>query len=99
MKNLLVLVTYDVSTSSEGGQKRLRKVAKVCQNYGQRVQNSVFECVVDTAQFEMMKNELKKLIDETNDSLRFYRLGNNYKTKVEHVGTKESLDIEAPLIF
>lgn len=99
MKNLLVLVTYDVSTSSEGGQKRLRKVAKVCQNYGQRVQNSVFECVVDAAQFEMMKNELKKLIDETNDSLRFYRLGNNYKTKVEHVGTKESLDIEAPLIF
>lgn len=99
MKNLLVLVTYDVSTSSEGGRKRLRKVAKVCQNYGQRVQNSVFECVVDAAQFEMMKNELKKLIDETNDSLRFYRLGNNYKTKVEHVGTKESLDIEAPLIF
>ncbi len=99
MKNLLVLVTYDVSTSSEGGQKRLRKVAKVCQNYGQRVQNSVFECVVDAAQFEMMKNELKKLIDETNDSLRFYRLGNNYKTKVEHVGAKESLDIEAPLIF
>lgn len=99
MKNLLVLVTYDVSTSSEGGQKRLRKVAKVCQNYGQRVQNSVFECVVDAAQFEMMKNELKKLIDETNDSLRFYRLGNNYKTKVEHLGAKESLDIEAPLIF
>lgn len=99
MKNLLVLVTYDVSTSSEAGQKRLRKVAKVCQNYGQRVQNSVFECVVDAAQFEMMKNELKKLIDETNDSLRFYRLGNNYKTKVEHVGAKESLDIEAPLIF
>jgi len=96
---LLVLVTYDVSTSSTGGQKRLRKVSKVCQNYGQRVQNSVFECVVDAAQFEMMKNELKKLIDESNDSLRFYRLGNNYKTKVEHVGAKESLDIEAPLIF
>ncbi len=96
---MLVLVTYDVSTSSTGGQKRLRKVSKVCQNYGQRVQNSVFECVVDAAQFEMMKNELKKLIDESNDSLRFYRLGNNYKTKVEHVGAKESLDIEAPLIF
>jgi CRISPR-associated protein Cas2 len=96
---LLVLVTYDVSTSSTGGQKRLRKVSKVCQNYGQRVQNSVFECVVDAVQFEMMKNELKKLIDESNDSLRFYRLGNNYKTKVEHVGAKESLDIEAPLIF
>jgi CRISPR-associated protein Cas2 len=59
----------------------------------------VFECVVDAVQFEMMKNELKKLIDESNDSLRFYRLGNNYKTKVEHVGAKESLDIEAPLIF
>jgi CRISPR-associated protein Cas2 len=85
---LLVLVTYDVSTSSTGGQKRLRKVSKVCQNYGQRVQNSVFECVVDAVQFEMMKNELKKLIDESNDSLRFYRLGNNYKTKVEHVGAK-----------
>lgn len=96
---MLVLVTYDVSTSSDGGQKRLRKVAKVCQNYGQRVQNSVFECVVDAAQFEVMKNELIQLIDESNDSLRFYRLGNNYKTKVEHVGAKESLDIEAPLIF
>ncbi|KAF1301094.1 CRISPR-associated endonuclease Cas2 [Enterococcus saccharolyticus] len=96
---MLVLVTYDVSTSSIGGQKRLRKVSKVCQNYGQRVQNSVFECVVDAAQYEVMKNELIKLIDNAHDSLRFYRLGNNYKSKVEHIGAKESLDIEAPLIF
>ena len=96
---MLVLVTYDVSTTSSGGSKRLRRVSKMCKNYGQRVQNSVFECVVDATQFEVLKNELKKIIDMEQDSLRFYRLGKNYKTKVEHIGTKESLDIEAPLIF
>ena len=96
---MLVLVTYDVSTTSSGGSKRLRRVSKMCQNYGQRVQNSVFECVVDATQFEVLKNELKKIIDMEQDSLRFYRLGKNYKTKVEHIGIKESLDIEALLIF
>ncbi|SDZ39500.1 CRISPR-associated protein Cas2 [Evansella caseinilytica] len=96
---MLVLITYDVQTSSTGGSKRLRKVAKACQNHGQRVQNSVFECVVDAAQLTALKLELRSLIDEDKDSLRFYRLGNNYKTKVEHIGVKPSLNIEAPLIF
>ncbi|HDR7986201.1 CRISPR-associated endonuclease Cas2 [Bacillus thuringiensis] len=76
-----------------------RKVSKTCQNYGQRVQNSVFECVVDAAQFATLKMELIKIIDEDEDSLRFYQLGNNYKNKVEHIGIKESVDLESPLIF
>lgn len=92
-------MTYDVSTISSGGQKRLRRVAKICQNYGQRVQNSVFECIVDATQFTTLKYELKNVIDQDYDSLRFYRLGNNYKTKVEHFGVKESIDIEGPLLF
>lgn len=96
---MLVLITYDVSTVSSGGKKRLRKVSKECQNYGQRVQNSVFECIVDGTQFASLKIKLAKIIDENLDSLRFYQLGNNYKTKVEHIGVKESLDLESPLIF
>ncbi|PFW60266.1 CRISPR-associated endonuclease Cas2 [Bacillus sp. AFS075034] len=96
---MLVLITYDVSTVTSAGRKRLRKVSKVCQNYGQRVQNSVFECVVDATQFITLKIELTTIIDEDQDSLRFYRLGNNYKTKIEHIGVKESIDLESPLIF
>jgi CRISPR-associated protein Cas2 len=96
---LLVLVTYDVSTVTSAGQKRLRKVAKACQNYGQRVQNSVFECVVDATQFAILKLKLLDIIDEEQDSLRFYQLGNNYKNKVEHIGQKESIDLEGPLIL
>lgn len=96
---MLVLVTYDVMTSSLGGTKRLRRVAKICQNYGQRVQNSVFECIVDATQFTSLKIELEAVIDKKVDSLRFYRLGNNYKTKVIHIGAKEALDLEGPLIF
>ncbi len=96
---LLVLITYDVSTVSSAGQKRLRQVAKVCQNYGQRVQHSVFECVVDAAQLAALKLKLIDLIDEEKDSLRFYQLGNNYKNKVEHVGVKTSLDMEGTLIW
>ncbi|CAG9623044.1 CRISPR-associated endonuclease Cas2 [Sutcliffiella rhizosphaerae] len=96
---MLILVTYDVNTTSEGGKKRLRKVAKSCQNYGQRVQNSVFECQVDSTQFASLKIELISLIDPSKDSLRFYQMGNNYKTKVEHIGAKESIDVEEPLIF
>lgn len=84
---------------NSAGRKRLRKVSKVCQNYGQRVQNSVFECVVDAAQFTALKIELGKIIDESQDSLRFYQLGNNYKNKIEHIGVKESIDLEGPLIF
>lgn len=94
-----MLITYDVSTVNNGGQKRLRKVSKVCQNYGQRVQNSVFECIVDATQFATLKIELSDIIDEDLDSLRFYQLGNNYKTKVEHIGVKESVDLEGPLII
>ena len=96
---MLVLITYDVSTTTSTGQSRLRRVAKVCQNYGQRVQNSVFECIVDAAQFTELKLKLKDIIDQKEDSLRFYQLGNNYKNKVEHVGIKESLDLEGPLIL
>lgn len=81
------------------GQKRLRKVAKVCQNYGQRVQNSVFECIVDATQFKKLKLELENIIDKDTDSLRFYQLGNNYKNKVEHIGAKPTLDLEGPLII
>ncbi len=99
MNRLLILVTYDVQTTSKNGAKRLRKVAKICQNYGQRVQNSVFECVVSSTQYTTLKIELQEVIDEEVDSLRFYRLGKNYKTKVEHFGTKESINIEDPLIF
>ncbi|MNN73367.1 CRISPR-associated endonuclease Cas2 [compost metagenome] len=96
---MLVLITYDVQTSGAGGAARLRKVSKACQNYGQRVQNSVFECIVDATQFTALKLELSQLIDQEKDSLRFYRMGNNYKTKVEHIGAKPSLDLEDPLIF
>lgn len=96
---MLVLITYDVSTSSEGGQKRLRHVAKVCQKYGQRVQNSVFECFVDSTQYMQLRIELESLIDENKDSLRFYQIGKNHKKKVIHIGVKEALDLEDPLIF
>ncbi|AJY77745.1 CRISPR-associated endonuclease Cas2 [Paenibacillus beijingensis] len=96
---MLVLVTYDVSTVSSEGQRRLRQVSKICQNYGQRVQNSVFECVVDAAQFAVLKLKLLDVIDQEQDSLRFYQLGNNYKKKVEHLGVKQSIDLEGPLIL
>lgn len=83
---MLVLVTYDVNTETAAGRKRLRKVAKWCVDYGQRVQNSVFECLLDAAQYAVFKAQLIQLIDLETDSLRFYRLGNHYQTKVEHVG-------------
>lgn len=96
---MLVLITYDVSTVTSGGQRRLRRVSKICQNYGQRVQNSVFECVVDATQLASLKIELFNIIDQDQDSLRIYQLGNNYKNKVEHLGVNESIDLEGPLIF
>ena len=96
---MLVLITYDVSTETAAGRRRLRKVAKECVNYGQRVQNSVFECVADAAKCREIKEKLVDIIDEESDSLRFYYLGNNYKGKVEHVGAKPSYDIEGPLIL
>ena len=96
---MLVLITYDVRTDTANGKKRLRKVAKECCNYGQRVQNSVFECVMDAAKCREVKDKLLKIIDRDEDSIRFYYLGNNYKTKVEHYGVKESIDIEGVLMF
>ena len=96
---MLVLVSYDVAITSDGGQKRLRRVAKVCTDYGQRVQNSVFECLVDNSQFVLLKKKLLDEIDEKQDSLRFYFLGNNYKTKVEHIGVKPSIDMDGLLIL
>jgi len=95
---MMVLITYDVNTETLAGQKRLRKVAKVCENYGQRVQNSVFECLIDGAQLQVLKNQLVELINPEKDSLRFYYLGNNWRRKVEHIGAKPSLDMEGPLI-
>lgn len=94
---MMVLITYDVSTINTAGQKRLRKVAKYCQSYGQRVQNSVFECVVDPAQYEIIKAKLIEMIDKKTDSLRFYELGSNWKKRVVHIGAKETYDIEGTL--
>ena len=96
---MMVLITYDVNTQTAEGRKRLRKVAKECVNYGQRVQNSVFECVMDSAKCLEVKHKLEGIIDKELDSLRFYYLGNNYKNKVEHIGAKETFDLEGVLIF
>ena len=96
---MLVLVTYDVNTESGAGRSRLRKIAKQCVNYGQRVQNSVFECKVDSSQYLELKEKLRKIMDEEEDSLRFYKLGDNYKNKIEHFGIRASYDPEAALIL
>ena len=96
---MLVLITYDVSTEDKAGSKRLRHVAKHCVNYGIRVQNSVFECELDPAQFRLLKQKLIEEIDESKDSLRFYILGDIKKAKVEHVGAKSTLKVDEPLIF
>lgn len=91
---MLTVITYDVNTEDPAGRGRLRRVARHCVNYGQRVQNSVFECVADAATMTKVKNDLIKLIDPKKDSLRFYCLGNNYKTKIEHVGIRDAYDAE-----
>ena len=96
---MMTLVSYDVSTVDAAGKKRLRKVAKECVNYGQRVQNSVFEVDVDYGTFLKLKDRLMKIIDEEQDSLRFYYLGNNWKRRVEHIGAKETYDPEGSLIL
>lgn len=96
---MLVLITYDVNTEDKAGQKRLRHIAKECVNYGQRVQNSVFECLLDAAQCRTLQAKLCSLIDESKDSLRFYYLGNKYQTKVEHFGVKSSYEPEGTLII
>lgn len=96
---MMVLVSYDVSTSSASGERRLRRLAKACRDYGQRVQYSVFEIEVNYAQWTFLKNRLCELIDPEQDSLRFYYLGRNWQNKVEHVGAKPGLDLNGPLIL
>ena len=96
---MMTLVSYDVSTTDNKGKTRLRKVAKECQNYGQRVQNSVFEIDVDYGTFLKVKDKLLKIIDQQHDSLRIYYLGNNWKHRIEHYGIKETYDPEGVLIF
>ena len=96
---MLIVITYDVETSSSDGQKRLRRVAKVCENYGQRVQNSVFECSLDSTQLVLVKSKLLKEIDIKKDSLRLYKLGKNWEGKVEHFGVKQSYNPEGVLII
>lgn len=96
---MLVLITYDVNTVDANGGKRLRRVAKVCVNYGQRVQNSVFECLLSPAQLCVIKNQLLSIMDEDKDSLRIYNLGNSYKTRIEYYGAKLTYFPEEPMIF
>ena len=95
---MMVLVTYDVRTETPEGQARLRRVAKVCENYGQRVQKSVFECLVDPAQWAVFRQRLLEEIDPAEDSLRFYFLGKNWKRRVEHVGARPGYDPEGLLL-
>ena len=96
---MLVLITYDVNTETAAGRKRLRKVAKQCVNYGRRVQNSVFECILDNAQCVTLKSILADIIDESVDSLRFYYLGNKYQTKVDHMGVDRGIAVDDTLIL
>ena len=96
---MLVLITYDVNTETSSGKKRLRQIARQCVNYGQRVQNSVFECKLTTAQCRMLQAKLLSIIDEKVDSLRFYYLGNNYENRVEHFGAKETYSPDDTLVI
>ena len=95
----MVLITYDVDTISETGAKRLRKVSKVCQDYGQRVQNSVFECRLTEAQFVILKNKIENIINLELDSVRFYFLGNNWPNRIEIIGKKNGVDLDGELII
>lgn len=96
---MLVLVTYDIAVSSKNGARRLQQSAKICSNYGRRVQNSVYECLVDSTELQKLKHEILSVIDETQDTVRFYRLGNNYKSKVEYYGLDNGTDADGDLIF
>ena len=95
---MLVLVTYDVNTETKEGRTRLRRVARICMNYGQRVQHSVFECLLEPAQWIEMRGKLEKVYNEEKDSLRYYYLGKNWKRRVEHVGAKPGYDPEGTLV-
>lgn len=96
---MMVLVAYDVNVESKDGRRRLRRVAKICVNYGQRVQNSVFECLVDPSQLVELKAALFKEIDPKLDSLRYYQLGKNWRDRVEHVGAKPTFDPEGTIVL
>lgn len=96
---MLVLITYDVNTEDAAGRKRLRQIAKQCVNYGQRVQNSVFECLLDPAQCKLLQAKLCTIMDDEKDSLRFYYIGNQYRRKIEHFGCKPAYDPEEPMIL
>lgn len=96
---MLVLITYDVNTQDAAGHRRLSKIAKQCVNYGQRVQNSVFECLLDAAQAKQLQHKLLSLMDEEKDSLRFYYLGNRYEKKIEHFGVKVGYEPEGVLMI
>lgn len=96
---MMVLITYDVNTETAAGRKRLRQIAKQCVNYGQRVQNSVFECLLDPSQCKLLQKKLLDLIDPAQDSLRFYYLGNQYRTKIEHFGAKDTYEPEGVLMI
>ena len=96
---MLILITYDVNTETSAGRKRLRQIAKTCTNYGQRVQNSVFECNLDPAEFAKVKSMLLKIMNADTDSIRFYSLGNNYRNNIEHYGAKASFDVTEPIII
>lgn len=96
---MMILITYDVETVTLEGERRLRRVAKECQNYGQRVQNSVFECVLTEAQFALLRNKITSIIDEEKDSVRFYFLGKNWNNRVEFIGKKTSYDVTSELII
>lgn len=96
---MMVIISYDVSTSDASGRKRLRKVAKECQNHAQRVQNSVFEADLDYSAFMKLKSKLIELIDDEKDSLRFYYLGNNWERRVEHIGSKKTYNSEGVIII
>jgi len=96
---MMVLITYDVNTENNAGKKRLRNIAKHCVCYGQRVQNSVFECLVDPVQFAELKEQLEKIVDPSKDSLRYYFLGKKWKQRIQHYGAKETYDPEGVLIL
>lgn len=96
---MLVLISYDVNTEDAAGKRRLRRIAKLCTNWGQRVQFSVFECLLDNAQWQKLRADLIQEMNEEKDSLRFYILGNHWRGKVEHIGSKPSYDPEGPLVF
>lgn len=95
---MMVLITYDVNTEDAKGRRRLRQIAKQCVNYGQRVQNSVFECVLDAAQCQALQHKLVQIMDTDKDSLRFYYLGNQYQAKIEHFGAKKTYEAEGVLM-